>query len=359
MLNIPPRIETIKKFKQNGGRVAAVLPIHYSRELLRAFNILPVEVWGPPQVAVGQGASHLQAYVCSICHNSMSYIQQGGLDIADIILVPHACDSLQGVGSVLLDFVSTKQPVIPLYIPRDTRVSDIEFLSAELRSVYDRLAEITGLHPSNAELSASAEREEAADQLLLSLHLQNAYLPFSNAEIYKIIRSREYLPAEEFTQVAESALNQVAKTPRKGTPILLEGIVPEPADILETLSELGAAVVADDMASCGRRLYPRGASADPLTRMAERILSAPPDPMRGSPIRARREHLVEMAQRTQSKGIIFYVVKFCEPELFDLPILRQELKDAGLPSILIETDLNTRLSQQIRTRLGAFMEILQ
>jgi benzoyl-CoA reductase/2-hydroxyglutaryl-CoA dehydratase subunit BcrC/BadD/HgdB len=359
MLNIPRRIETIKKFKENGGRAAAVLPIHYSRELLRAFNILPVEVWGPPQVAAGKGASHLQAYVCSICHNAMSYIQQGGLDITDVILVPHACDSLQGVGSVLLDFVATKQPVIPLYIPRDTRESDIEFLSAELRAVYNRLSEITGLHPSDVELSASIEREEAADQLLINIHLQNPYLPFSNAEIYKIIRCREYLPAEEFMKIAQSALNQVASAPRKGTPILLEGIVPEPVDLLETLSELDAAVVGDDMASCGRRLYPRGASADPFTRMAERIVHAPPDPMRGSPIRARRDHLLEMAARTQSKGIIFYVVKFCEPELFDLPILRQELKDAGLPSILIETDLNTRLSQQIRTRLGAFMEILQ
>jgi benzoyl-CoA reductase/2-hydroxyglutaryl-CoA dehydratase subunit BcrC/BadD/HgdB len=52
-------------------------------------------------------------------------------------------------------------------------------------------------------------------------------------------------------------------------------------------------------------------------------------------------------------------VKFCEPELFDIPLLRQELKSKGLPSILIEVDLNTRLSQQIRTRLGAFLEMIQ
>ena len=66
-----------------------------------------------------------------------------------------------------------------------------------------------------------------------------------------------------------------------------------------------------------------------------------------------------MAAERGAKGLIFYIVKFCEPELFDIPILRQDLKDAGLASILIEVDLNTRFSQQIRTRLGAFLEMLQ
>jgi len=101
MDRIPSRIEIIRKFKEDGGSIAAVLPIHYSRSLLRAFGFLPVEVWGAPQIGAGKSSAHLQAYVCSICHNALSYLQQGGLDLADLVLVPHACDSLQGLGSLL------------------------------------------------------------------------------------------------------------------------------------------------------------------------------------------------------------------------------------------------------------------
>lgn len=359
MHNIPSRIETIRKFKENGGHIAAVLPIHYSRSLLRAFDILPVEVWGPPQIGAGKSAAHLQAYVCSICHNSLSYLQQGGLDLADLLLVPHACDSLQGLGSLLLDFAKPKQPVIPLYIPRNKGQNDLEFFAAEFRSLYQRLSEIRGSIPNDADLLACIEREEAADQILKELHENLLYFPFSNTEAYKIIRSREYLPAEEFIQIAKDALSQVKEIPRKGTPILLEGIVPEPMNLFDTLSGLDAVVAGDDFASCGRRLYPAGTSQDPFMRMAERILLAPPDPMRGNSLAERREHLLEMANRTGAAGVIFYIVKFCEPELFDLPILRQELRDAGIPSALIEMDLNSSLSQQAHTRLEAFLEMIQ
>lgn len=359
MDKIPPRIETIRKFKEKGGRIAAVLPIHYSRSLLRAFNILPVEVWGPPQIGAGKSSTHLQAYVCSICHNALSYLEQGGLDLADLLLVPHACDSLQGLGSMLLNFVKPSQPVIPLYIPRNKGQSDLDFFAAEFRSLYQRLAEITGLAPNDDDLLASITREEAADEMLKELHQNLLHLPFSNVAAYKTIRSREYLPAEEFTQIAKDALSQVQDTPRNGTPIILEGIVPEPMTIFETLSDLDAVVVGDDLASCGRRLYSAGTSLDPFLRMAERILYASPDPMRGNSLTERREFLLEMANRTEAEGIIFYLVKFCEPELFDLPILRQGLREANIPSFVIKMDLNSPLSQQMHTRLEAFLEMLQ
>ena len=359
MINIPSRIEAIKKYKANGGKVAAVLPIHYSRGLFRAFDILPVEVWGPPRIGNGKSTAHLQQYVCSICHNALSYIQQGGLDIADTILVPHACDSLQGLGSILLDFTPPRQPVFPLYVPREHRQSGLDFFAAEFHSLYDRLSEMTGRLPRNLNLLASIEREEAADSILKELHTQMRFLPFSNSEIYKLIRSREYLPAEEFTQLAQDILKMKQGTPRQGTAILLEGIVPEPMEIFDALSNFDAVVAGDDFASCGRRVYPAGTSHDPFERMAERILQAPPDPMRGNSFEERRTHLMEMAVRTGAAGIIFYIVKFCEPELFDLPILQKELREAGLPTLLIEVDLNSPFSQQAQTRLGAFLEMIQ
>jgi benzoyl-CoA reductase/2-hydroxyglutaryl-CoA dehydratase subunit BcrC/BadD/HgdB len=129
--------------------------------------------------------------------------------------------------------------------------------------------------------------------------------------------------------------------------------------IFDALSEFDAVMAGDDLASCGRRLYPAGTSRDPFERMAERILHAPPDPTRGNSFDERRKHLLEMAEHTGASGIIFYIVKFCEPELFDLPILQKELREAGLPTLLIEVDLNSPFSQQAQTRLGAFLEMIQ
>src|SRR5512136_689246 len=114
-----------------------------------------MEVWGPPRVDVSFGAAHLQPYVCSIVRNALSFLQAGGLDEVDLIIVPHACDSLQGLGSILIDFFRPKQPVIPLYLPRGTRASDAGFLADELRSVYHRLEEVTLRSPSKAQVLSS------------------------------------------------------------------------------------------------------------------------------------------------------------------------------------------------------------
>ena len=354
----PRRLETIRTHKQQGGTVAAVLPIHYPRALLRAFDILPVEVWGPPGVDSDHGAAHLQPYICSVVRNSLSFLESGGLDIADLLLVPHACDSLQGLGSVLIDYIRPDKPVLPLYVPRGRRESDVAFLADELTSLYRQLAEITGRDPAHSHLLECIYREEEADDLLSNLHQIRRELPLSDIEFYRLVRSREYLPAEDFAQLARAAGQRSAEAAPQGVPLLLSGILPEPMGVLEAITEMGGLVAADDLACCGRRLYPPGLSQDPFQRMAERIANGPPDPTRGSPIAERLEHLLDLIDASGAQGVVFYDVKFCEPELFDIPSLRTGLQKKGVPSIAVEADINDVLPHQVFTRLEAFLEMI-
>jgi len=373
---IPRRLDVIQEYRARGGSIAAVFPIHYPRELLRAFDILPVEVWGPPKVNGEMGTAHLQSYVCSIVQNALSFLQSGGLDTTDLLLVPHACDSLQGLGSLLIDFVKPCQPVLTLYIPRRQRDSDVDFLADELRAIYRRLEAITERSPSDLELVTAIRREEAADALLAELHRDRERFPLADEARYRLIRSREYLPAEEFIEITKESragfhlcLRHECKQTRqarrdenpalRGIPILLSGIAPEPMSLFAALAEMGAFVAADDLACCGRRLYPAGRSEEPFRRMAERIIYAPPDPTRGSPIQERLDYMLRLIETSGARGVVFYDVKFCEPELFDLPQLRQGLREAGIPSLALEVDLNDQLSQPILNRLAAFLEIIQ
>lgn len=359
LADIPKRTEAIRAFKNNGGQIAAVLPIHYPRALFRAFNILPVEVWGPPKTDVSLGGAHLQPYVCSIVHNALSFLKNGGLEIADYIMVPHACDSLQGLGSILLDFVKPRQAVLPLYLPRGQRKDDIRFLAQELEHIYRRLSELCGKRPSDETLRTCIQREEQADAWLRELYNKRGQLGVSTLAFYRLVRSREYVPAEVFSQLAEQTLKQRGRAESAGIPVLLSGIVPEPMEVLQTIEDAGGVVMADDLACCGRRLYRPGSSENPFERMAERIVSAPPDPTRGNSIEEREDHLLQLARKTGARGVIFYDVKFCEPELFDLPSLRANLKKAGLHSVNIEIDINDPLPNQVVTRIGAFLEILE
>ena len=356
MPTIPSRAEVIREQRQAGRRIAAVLPIHYPRELLRACGFHPVEVWGPPGVDAAASDAHLQAYTCPIVRNATAFVLDGGLDVADVLLVPHTCDALQGMGSVLTDFAAPRMPVVTLYLPRGDRPVDYEYAERELRVVAARLGEAGGVVPGDAALSAAVQAEAEADAALARLARHRTGFAVSDRTFFTLLRSREYLPAERFCELAaavpEGPLPDCDKT------ILLSGIVPEPMEVFDHVEACGGRVVGDDLACCSRRLYPAGVAADPWTRMAERLLDAPPDSTRGTPIEERVRFLSDRAAAVGARGVLFYGVTFCEPELFDLPLLRRGLQERGLHVMDVEVELTRTLPGQVATRVEAFLELL-
>ncbi len=142
-------------------------------------------------------------------------------------------------------------------------------------------------------------------------------------------------------------------------PFMLSGIVPEPMEIFDHIEAAGGRVVADDLACCSRRLYPAGTSSDPYRRMAERLMTSPPDPTRGTPLKTRIATLRQRMAATNARGLLVYDPTFCEPELFDLPLLHEALSADGLPMLHVEFDMAPTISQQTLTRIEAFVEMLR
>lgn len=353
------RQAAIDAHRAAGGGFAAVFPIHSPRALLRAFGLLPVEVWGPPGVEASGADGHVQAYACSIVRGGLAFLLAGKLDAADLLMVPHGCDSLQGMGSVMIDFVKPKAPVETFYLPRGaSRESSRDFVRAELAGLYERLATLRGVRPDEAALLEALEREVDADDLLAALLASRRRLPLSNLELYRLVRAREYLPAETFSGLAREVLDRLDEAPSPAPGLVLSGLVPEPMGILEVFDDAGVLVTGDDLCSSGRRLYPAGEGKDALGRMADRLLSGAPDSTRGDTVASRAEHLLRLCQAGEARQVIFLIVKFCEPELFYLPQLRAALEKAGIRSQVMEVDVTSPLADQTRTRVEAMLEVM-
>ncbi len=358
-IKIPSRKEIIKKVKAEGMKVAAVYPIHYPRELLRSFNIHPMEVWGPPKIDTKKALAHLQSYICSVVQSGLSFLLDGGLKEADLILVPHCCDSLQGLGSLLKDFIKPEQKLLTLYIPRERSETNVSFLSDQLKTIYDELANFTGKKPTQEELYEQIVLEEEIDELIVKFYQAREGLPLSSREFYTILRSREFLPPKDFKSIIQYVLLHSSSGKLQKPGLILSGLLPEPTETLDLIDELGGFVAIDDMACCLRRVYGKGKSQDPLKRMAERIVYGPPDPMKGNSFEERIDFLVKLAELTNTRGIIFYNVKFCEPEHFYHPILKEKLNKSGIKTLILEIDINQPISQQTETRIKAFIEMIK
>lgn len=338
---------------------AIVLPIHYPRALFRHFDLLPKEVWGPPEIKSTTSSVHVQNYICSIVHHAYTFLQSGQFDDVACVLIPHTCDSLQGLASQLMDFENELPPIFSLYLPRGQRKSDFDFLTSELVNLANKISAHLNRPVDETKLMQCILIEEQADALLAKLYQSKLSLGLTDREFYAAIRSREALMAEAFIANSETLLTHTSPfEPNHSIPIILSGIVPEPPELFDFINGLNAYVAADDLSCCGRRLYPPGKSEDPFRRMAESLLSGPPDSTRGHSIRERADHLLALCRDNAAQGVIFYGTKFCEPELFDIPILTKIMKESGISVLELASDIGDSLSHQNRTRIEAFIEML-
>jgi len=355
-MEIPTRATIIKQVKKSGLKIAAVLPFHYPRALLRVYGFHPMEIWGPPHVDHLDGLQHFPEYTCKIVQNATRFLLDLPTATIDCILIPHTCDSLQGMASVLKDFIKPDQPILTIYHPRGRRESDLLFMEKELKCLAKNLEAVSGKMPTNEEFSAAIELEDEATGLLAEISQHRATYDVSDREFYTLLRSREYLPTEQFIQVANNVPKGIPEL--KGPGLMISGIVPEPLELFDRINDLGAHVVIDDLACCSRRIYKTFKEADPFKRMAKQLISMPPDTTVSTPYRERFDYLTQQMQKSHARGVLVYNVKFCEPELFYIPMFEQTMKDAGWPFLFIETELSPEIPQQVLNRINSFVEVL-
>jgi benzoyl-CoA reductase/2-hydroxyglutaryl-CoA dehydratase subunit BcrC/BadD/HgdB len=358
----PPRKEYLQQQKNRYGRhLFGVFPAQYPREILWALNVLPVEIWDPP-LELSQANAHLQPYICSVVKHGLELILQGKCEDLDGFLFPHTCDSIQNLASIVNDYLGLDKPCYFFYHPKAPySASSRRYYIEQLKTLVSRLEKQLGaIEP--AQLRHRVDQGQKMATLFRELYnlRANRGLCASNAHFYQAIRYSEYLHPDDLIPLLEGFLAGSKGETGDGPAVILSGILPNPPEILTLLDDLGVRVADDDLLSCSRRLLtPVSQAEDPFEALAESYFGMPPCTTKDSPVSERLNYLLEKIDLTGSRGVIFYVVKFCEPELFDIPQVVEELKKRGIVTLLIDTELHQGLSGQLKTRVEAFVEMIR
>lgn len=351
----------IEQREGNGRRIFGVFPAQYPREILWAMNVVPVEIWDPP-LEVNHASAHLQPYICSVVKLGLELIMQGKCDDLDGFLFPHTCDSIQNLASLIHDYLGLKKPCYFFYHPKEPYgESARSYYLEQLRSLVAALESQLGSLDLD-ELKMRIRQGQHISTLLQRLYDGRAggELAVSNTDFYGMIRMGEYLFPDDFIPELEAFLARSKGEAKEGHPsVILSGVMPNPPGILTFLDNLGVMVAHDDFMIGSRRLliHPSDLS-DPFERLAESYFRMPPCSTKASSIGRRRDYLFRMIEATGARGVIFYMVKFCDPEWFDNPNLVDELRRREIPTLVLETELNQEFSGQVANRVEAFMEMI-
>ena len=346
--------------KQRGRCLFGVFPALYPREIFWAMNALPVEIWDPP-LETGDADAHLQPYICSVVRSGLELILNGQTTMVDGFLFPHTCDSIQNLASIVNDYLGFEKPCYFWYNPKAPYgAGSRRYYADQIRLFTRQLEELLGpMEPDALRLRVAQGRHlQGLLKALYDLRSRGG-LAASNTDFYSQIREGEYRHPDDFIPSLEAFLTGSKGPGSEGPGVILSGILPN-WEILGYLDQLGVPVVADDLLNCHRRMATGNTVVeDPYEALVENYFAMPPCPTRGSSIQERIDFMLEKANQSGAKGVIFCGVKFCEPELFDLPEMISAIKGAGLHTLVLDVAVNQPLSGQLITRVEAFSEMIR
>jgi benzoyl-CoA reductase/2-hydroxyglutaryl-CoA dehydratase subunit BcrC/BadD/HgdB len=235
-----------------------------------------------------------------------------------------------------------------------------EYLVAELRQLAKAM-EVQFVAPVREDaLRDSIVLYNEQRRLLYQLYQKRSRFP---AELlWSLTIAGMLMPVEEHNSLLRLALQNAESTaepPAEGPTVILAGAVLDDPAIVQLIDELGGRVVGDDLCT-GSRFFDVlvDETLEPFAALAERYLRRALCPAKHRASEPRLQRLLHMAADSKAQGVVFVLPKFCEPHAFDHAALARALDQAGMPHLMIETEVSTP-REQLRTRLQAFTEILK
>ena len=95
-----------------------------------------------------------------------------------------------------------------------------------------------------------------------------------------------------------------------------------------------------------------------MAAIAARYLERVVCPAKHRGLTERADNLVRLVREKRAQGVIFFLLKFCDPHAFDYPYLKEALEQAGIPSMVVEVEDRLPADGQLRTRFEAFIEMI-
>ena len=356
----PPRT-IAAAMKQSGKPAVGLFPLFLSEELVYAAGYLPVGLWGGED-RFQLADKYLQSFACTIIRGNMELTMQGKYDFLRAILVPSQCDTLKCVCEnmkVALHAV----PILGVTIPHNRTIpAAMTQMLAEFDYLQEELAHLdkTGAKPCSLDEAFTVYEDWRAvmrDFIATAPNYLNTITP---AVRHYLIKAAWFMDKADYTAQMRELLEALKAQPQEtftGTKLITTGIMIDAPNVLDLFADLGIAV-ADDML-CHESLQFRGESRTEGTT-AEKIAGRLLDLQAASPLyepgKPRGQLLAALAKQHGAAAVLFCLTKFCDPEAFDQPLVKQDLLDAGIPMLSIEIDQHVDSLGQLRTRIEGFLE---
>lgn len=366
------RPQELIKAQEEGKKVFGTFCVYVPDELIFAANAIATGLCGGSQFWVPGGEKVLPTNTCPLIKASVG----ARLDrtcpffrIADMYIGETTCDGKKKAWEILGEDV----PVHVMDLPQMKREKDIKAWAEEIKELKKVIEEFTGNKVTAESLSESIKLINNKRKALSRLYecRKADKVPISGRDTLVISQIAFYDDPARFTQMTNKLCDELEQRIKDGVSVVKEGTkrilltgtplaVPnwKLHNIIETS---GAVVVCEEM--CTGTRYFENLVDETKTTIDEQI-----DALANrymvincacfTPNTGRIDDIIRLAKEYKVDGVIDVNLKFCS--LYDVEgyTVERALKEACIPVMGIETDYTDNDAEQLRTRIGAFIEMI-
>lgn len=358
--------------QKKGGKVFGTFCVYVPDEVVFAADAIATGLCGGSQFWVPGGEKVLPVNTCPLIKASVG----ARLDrtcpffrIADMYVGETTCDGKKKAWEILSEDV----PVHVMNLPQMKRAKDVKAWAEEISDFKAVVEEFTGNKVTEESLKAGIKLINDKRRALARLYAcrKNDKLPISGRDVLLISQIAFYDDPGRFTEMTNKLCDELEQRVADGVSVFAEGtkrimLTGTPLAIpnwkLHNLVETsGGAVVCEEMCT-GTRYFEklvdetRETVDGQIEALAERYMNI--NCACFTPNTGRIDDIIRLAKEYKVDGVIDVNLKFCN--LYDTEGYHVEkaLKEAGIPVLGIETDYVDSDASQLRTRISAFIEML-
>jgi len=353
--------EIAKGWKSQGKHAIGWTCTYTPEEVIYAAGALPLMVFGDLG-GTKLADAYLPSNSCSFARSCFNAALRGDYNFLDGFVESNSCDNRSKIFDMWTHY--TKIPNIYfINTPHTNTEKAHEFFYEEVVKFKEWLEKTFNMSVSDRALKKAIEVYNTNRLLLKKVYdLRMKHPPLiSGIEALEASLSSTVMPKEKHNNMLNQLLKEISNRsnpPKEGVRLLITGSVMDNTELIKIVETVGGNIVADDWCTGSRYFWNLvDSEGDPLRAIAKRYLNKIPSSFMYNH-EERFKHVAEMDKRYDVEAAIIFALKFCDTQMFDAPLLRDELKAQDLPVLYLEWEHSMSGLAGLKTRIEAFIEMV-
>jgi len=356
-----PDYPTVKRWRENGGKVVGHFQVYFPEEIAHAAGLLPLKIRGA-QVDGMESESHFGSYLCSIIKTSLELALTDKVKLEMFVTHP-ICDAARNLAAIWGRNFPYKCQI--LYLPQNPNSRhSVHYLKNEYRRLQRDLEAIAGRRISDDDLRRSLAVFNETRRYMRELYAIKRETPWliTADEAFILVALAGFIPREEYNTFMQTVLPMVKQRQTKKQDkmrVVFEGGFCEqpPIDLLQTIDR--SCYLVDDDLMIGLRWFLDDVpeSGDPLHNLAEAYIeNSTYSPVQHDLRKPKEKMLLQRIRNANAEAAIITAAKMCEPGLEEQVTYSKMLDAEGIPYFISEFEENQTTFDHLGIQLETFVE---